>query len=72
MLLRFLLFTLLFWIVSGIIRMVLRSVRAPARNPSRPRPENNFGEKKPATRMEFKDIQDAQFTDVSEKGKPKQ
>ncbi len=68
MLVRILLFVGLFWLVSRIVRLLIRGANT-SRNTFHPRPENNFANGKPAAEVDFKDVPDAEFLDVTEKEK---
>jgi hypothetical protein len=66
---RFLLFAGVAWLLFGIIRLVLRSI---SQSSAKQKPSRKYGigkQKPEATQVEFKDVQDAEFVDVTEKEK---
>ena len=62
--LRFILFVTLAWFIAKIVSAVMRSFAS--RQHTRPKADNNFDEAKPNAQMEFKDVKDADFVDISE------
>lgn len=64
---RFFLFVVVGWLITKIIGLVFRSMSQRKQPPRRK--ENNFGEQKPNPQVEFKDIKDADFVDITEKEK---
>ncbi len=62
---RFFLFVAVAWLVSKIVGLVFRSMTRP--QPPQRAKENNFAEPRPNPQVEFKDVQDAQFTEIIEK-----
>jgi hypothetical protein len=62
---RFFLIVVVGWIAAKVVGLLFRSMTQPTQ-PRRPK-ENNFGETKSHPEMEFKDVQDAEFTEIKEK-----
>ena len=66
---RFLLFVGVVWLISKVVRFMFRSMSQPSQKRER-RSDYGVGTTETQTpKMEFKDVQDAKFEDVTDKEK---
>ena len=64
---RFFLFVAVAWLIATIVKLVFRSMSQPEQRQRKP--DNNFRETNPNAQMDFKNVQDAQFEDITKKEK---
>jgi hypothetical protein len=63
--LRFVLYVILFWLISYILKVVFKTLSLPRQQQQRRDGVGRQSEKPPA--VDFKDVQDAEFKDITEK-----
>lgn len=67
---RFFLFVAVAWLISKVVGLVFRSMTRPQQ--PKTNKGNNFAEPKANPQVEFRDVQEAHFEDVTDKEKASQ